>query len=212
MDNFQHILAEVERIAVEYPGHVFIGGIAVYLHAIHRPESRELAESSHDADLMLSLADFADLRDQDEVVANRRLSKHQLIRHGVEFDIYVERQNHLLVPYDEAAAHRVSYGAIQVICLEHLVVLKLEALRDRFHSSKGDKDMRDLVTISRLAGQDFRPALSGPFMRPAHLEMLEHVEASPVFTYMAKGNAHEAKHLRQAFSAFRLSIQKDVVI
>src|SRR5262245_5897824 len=105
MSEFQRILAVAERLATEHPGHVFIGGVAVYLHAVNNARTRDLAEASHDADFMLSLADFADLRDTDEVVANRRLSKHQLIRDGVEFDVYVERQNNLIVPYDEAGAH-----------------------------------------------------------------------------------------------------------
>ncbi len=202
MDGFQHILAEVDRIAVEHPHHVFIGGIAVYLHAVNNPATKDIAETSHDADFMLALADFAELRDTDEVVANRRLSKHQLIRNGVEFDIYVERQNKLLIPYDEAAAHRVPYGPIQVACLEHLVVLKLEALRDRLRSAKGDKDVRDLVTIARLSRQSLRPELARPFIRDDHLELLEQVHASPAFSYIARGNAHEAKGLRKIFSTF----------
>jgi hypothetical protein len=200
MDEFQRILGEVARIAEEYPGHVFIGGVAVYLHATNDPRSRDFAEASHDADFMLSLADFADLRDSDEVTANRRLSKHQLFRRGVEFDVYVERQNRLVVPYDEAAAHAVAYGAIRVACLEHLLVLKLEALRDRIDSAKGDKDARDLVTIARVAAGRIRPEVAAPFLRGEHFRILERVAASPVFTYITRGNAHEAKALRGTFS------------
>jgi hypothetical protein len=83
---------QVERLAREHPGHVFIGGVAVYLHAINNPRTRDLAEASHVADFMLALADFADLRDTDEVVANRRLSKHRLIRDGVECYVSLLRQ------------------------------------------------------------------------------------------------------------------------
>src|SRR3990172_2523791 len=140
MGDFRQILAEMERVAATYPGHVFIGGVAVYLHAVNNPKTRGLAEASHDADFMLALSDFADLRDAEEIVPNRRLSKHQLIRGGVEFDVYVERRNGLLVPFDEAAAHAVHYGAIRAACPEHLLVLKLEAYRERMASAKGDKD------------------------------------------------------------------------
>ncbi len=202
MDEFQRILGEVARIAEEHPGHVFIGGVAVYLHAINNPRTKEGAEASHDADFMLALSEFADLRDTDEVVANRRLSKHQLIRRGVEFDVYVERQNNLLVPYDEAAAHADAYGPIRVACLEHLVVLKLEALRDRMNSAKGDKDARDLVTIARVSGGKIRPALASPFVRDEHMDLLERVAKSHVFTYLTRGNAHEAKALRRLFTDF----------
>lgn len=202
MESFQRILAEVARLAEEHPGHVFIGGVAVYLHAVNNPRTKDSAEASHDADFMLSLADFADLRDTDEVVANRRLSKHQLIRHGVEFDVYVERQNKLVVPYDEAAAHAVAYGPIRAACLEHLLVLKLEALRDRIRSAKGDKDARDLVTIAKIAGTSIRRQIATPYLREEHLQLLEQVAASPVFTYIARGNAHEAKALRTRFTDF----------
>lgn len=206
MEAFQKILGEVARLAEEHPGHVFIGGVAVYLHAVNNPRTKDRAETSHYADFMLSLAEFADLRDTDEVVANRRLSKHQLIRHGVEFDVYVERQNNLIVPYDEASAHAVAYGAIRVACLEHLLVLKLEALRDRFQSAKGDKDARDLVTIARIAGARFRPQLAAPYLREEHTRLLEQVAASPVFTYLASGNAHEAKALRTMFAEFLTAV------
>jgi hypothetical protein len=202
VQEFQRILAEVERLATQYPGHVFIGGVAVYLHAINNPRTKASAEASHDADFMLALADFGDLRDSDEVVPNRRLSKHQLIRGGVEFDVYVERQNTLIIPFDEASAHAVAYGAIRVACLEHLLVLKLEAFRDRVGSAKGDKDARDLVTIARIAGGKARASLASPFLREDHLKALDRVAASPVFTYIAKGNAHEAKAIRTTFNHF----------
>jgi hypothetical protein len=202
MSDFMRILAAATRLAKEHPSHVFIGGVAVYLHAINNPQTRAAAETSHDADFMLSLSDFADLRDTDEVVANRRLSKHQVIRDGIEFDVYVERQNRLLVPYDEATAHAVSYGPVRVACLEHLLVLKLEAFRDRARSAKGDKDARDLVTIARVAGAKVRRELVTPFLRDQHAQLLDDVSASQVFTYLAKGNAHEAKALRTAFSRF----------
>lgn len=207
--DFRLVLAEADALARQHPGHVFIGGIAVYLHAVNHPATRADAETSHDADLMLSLADFADLRDTDEVVSNRRLSKHQLIRHGVEFDVYVERQSRLLVPYDEAAAHGVSYPPFRVACVEHLLVLKLEALRDRQGSAKGDKDARDLVTLARVARGKLRSDLVEPFLRKEHRATLRAVAASPVFTYVAGGNAHEAKRLRERFAAFTAPLLAD---
>src|SRR5262249_17914035 len=91
---------------------------------------------------------------------------------------------------------------IRVASLEHLLILKLEAFRDRAHSAKGDKDARDLVTIARLAGGKVKTALVSPFLREEHETLLERVERSAVFTYIAGGNAHEAKALRRAFTDF----------
>ena len=73
---FDRLLAACKELADYFPhGIVFIGGIAVYLHAVNTPSVRELAELTHDADLYISLADMGDLRDLEEVTANRRLSK-----------------------------------------------------------------------------------------------------------------------------------------
>lgn len=206
MGDFNEILIASRRIAEEYPGVVFIGGVAVYLHAANTPRAREAAEASHDVDFMLSLADLSDLRHTDELVANRRLGKHQLIRGPVEFDVYVERQNSLAVPYDEAVAHADTYEGIRVAAIEHLLILKLNAYLDRSQSAKGDKDARDLVTISQVAGGKVRRPLVEPYLREEHLQALETVANSPVFTYLSKGNAHRAKLLRTTFSDFAVKI------
>jgi predicted nucleotidyltransferase len=201
---FSQILAACREIASEYPGHVFIGGVAVYLHAMNNARLKESAEASHDADFMLSLTDFSDLRRTFEVTANRRLQKHQLIRDGIEFDVYVERQNGLTVPYDEAAAHAVQYGDMKVACLEHLLVLKLGAYVSRSQSSKGDKDARDLVTIARL-GNKIRPRLIAPFLLAEHEEALVTISRSPVFMEIAENNAQRAKNLRAMFTKFAVT-------
>jgi hypothetical protein len=80
--------------------------------------------------------------------------------------------------------------------------MKLEAYRDRARSAKGEKDARDLVTIARVAGGKARQQLVSPYLRDSHLALLDEVAASPVFTYLTKGNAHEAKALRKQFSQF----------
>ena len=201
MSEFQRILGVAARLATEHPGHVFIGGVAVYLHAINNPRTKDAAEASHDADLMLALADFADLRDTDEVVANRRLSKHQLIRDGVEFDVYVERQNKLTVPYDEVAAHAVAYGVMRVACLEHLLVLKLEAFRDRMRSAKGDKQTPDFVWFARLFGSSvcfffFRFCFKGLYV------FFIKVGGGRVLIYLNPGNGREGRALFGFFFLF----------
>lgn len=56
--------------------------------------------------------------------------------------------------------------------------------------------------IARIAGGKARRALASPFLRDEHGRALEQVARSPVFTYVAKGNAHEARALRATFSDF----------
>src|SRR6185436_10365237 len=105
----------------------------------------------YDADFYISFADMGDLRDIEEVTANRRLSKHQMIKHGFEFDIYTERQSTLVLPYDVVLASSQIVGGIRVASPEHLLVLKLEAFADRKGSAKGDKDAKDLLRIAVAA-------------------------------------------------------------
>lgn len=69
------------------------------------------------------MADFSDLRDVEEVTANRRLNKHQFIKNGIEFDVYLEYNNSLRVPYADAWARSSVIDNVRVASLEHLVLL-----------------------------------------------------------------------------------------
>lgn len=180
-------------------GVVFIGGVAVYLHIDRDALPAGFVEFSHDADLYFSLADFADLRDIEEVTANRRLNKHQIIRHGVEYDIYLERHNSLAVPYSEARAHSVVIDGMRVACLEHLLVLKLDAYGSRKGSSKGAKDERDLIRICYLlAGKGFDMKLILPYLDSDRVNLLGGLRNSPGYLVLCEGNAHQARPVRDA--------------
>lgn len=208
MSDFQKILSACKQIASEHPGHVFIGGVATYLHAVNKSRTRKNAEASHDADFMISLADFADLRDTDEVVPNRRLSKHQLIRDGVEFDVYVQHQNKLAVPFEDAFEKAVTYGDVKVACPEHLLILKTNAAIDRDGSAKGDKDARDIVMIADVMDGKIRRELIEPYLRAKHVQMAAKIADSGIFMTLAKGNAHAAKTSRTMFSSFVSALSK----
>jgi hypothetical protein len=205
---FETLLSACAELAAAYPeGLIYIGGIAVYLHARNRPQAEALAEFTHDADFYISLADMGDLRDAETVVPNRRLSKHQLVKRGFEFDIYTERQSSLIVPYDAVAAHSVLVAGIRVACLEHLTALKLDAYRDRKASTKGEKDAKDVARMAAVAGRSaFRGALCAPYLTDEHLELLAHIERSPAIVALAHGNAVLAKKLRQDIAWMRKQI------
>lgn len=202
---FAELLLACQEIANAYPdGIVFIGGIAVYLHSINTDNVRLLAEFTHDADFYISLADMADLRDADEVISNRRLSKHQLIKRGFEFDIYTERHSALLVPYDQAMAHAIIYDNLRVASLEHLLALKLEAYRDRCSSRKGEKDAKDIIRLALVAGSPGKSIdleICKAYLRDDHLALLKRISKGPEFLALAKGNSKEAKHFREEFKA-----------
>lgn len=202
---FESLLAACHALSAQLEGQIiFIGGVAVYLHAINSRHA-DLAESTHDGDFYISMAEMSALRDQEDVVPNRRLSKHQITRNGFEFDIYTERHSSLIVPYDEVAAAAISYDEVKAAALAHLLPLKLEAYRDRKHSSKGDKDAKDIVRICLLASDKspriFDAAMAAKYLTQQHLDLLRGVARSPMVPALALGNAKLAKGYRERVSA-----------
>ncbi|KAB2843438.1 MAG: hypothetical protein F9K47_06945 [Burkholderiales bacterium] len=202
---FARLMASCETLGRFFPdGLVFIGGIAVYLHAINTEDAKPFAEFTHDADFYISLADMADLRDLEEVTPNRRLSKHQLIKDGFEFDIYTERQSSLIVPYDAVSAEAKIIGGLRVACLEHLAVLKLEAYLSRRASAKGEKDAKDLyrlATVATAQAQPLRPTLTLPYLREEHLPLIREVARGTAPVGLSLGNVVVAKRLRASFNS-----------
>lgn len=208
---FPKLLGECRGLAELFPESVvFIGGIAVYLHAVNLDATRHFAEATHDADLYISLADMSDLRDIEEVTPNRRLGKSQIVKGGFEFDIYTERQSSLIVPYDEISARSIVYDKVRVASLELLFVLKLEAFLDRQGSEKGVKDAKDLLRLA-VIGQKWRRGFDAevvtPYLRDAHLPLLDRVERGAAPMMMARGNAMQAKALRHDFAATAAAVR-----
>ncbi len=196
---FQSLLSSCAELNRTFKNEiVFIGGIAVYIHAIHLPNVRDLAETTHDADFYISMTAMSDLRDMEEVTQNLRLSKHQIIKHGFEFDIYTERHARLLVPYADIRSHAKHYDDFQVASLEHLLVLKLEAYKERRSSSKGMKDAKDLLRICLCAEKlGFQKKIFQKYELKHHRTLLEEAIHGPAVVELTLGNSHLAKKYRQ---------------
>ncbi len=211
-EDFGKLMAACIEISGMFPeGVVFIGGIAVYMHAVNTPTVEEFAEFTHDGDFYISIADMSDLRDIEELTPNRRLSKHEMTKAGFAFGVYTERYSALIVPYDAAATYACAYAEMKVASLEHLLVLKLEAYADRKDSAKGDKDAKDLLRIAAVAsrrGVPFDVALAIPYLRDEHLPLLQRVEKGAYAMSLAQGNAVKAKAMRAEFTALATSIRQ----
>ena len=121
---------------------------------------------------------------------------------GIELDMYVERLNRLIVPYDEVFAHHAEIEQTRVACLEHLLVLKLDAYQDRKTSPRGDKDRRNIVTIGLLLGHKAKKSLIEPYMRDELTKCLQDIAKSSVFVELYEHNAHAAKKARISFASF----------
>lgn len=202
---WEKILNNSRETMVWFPdGAVFIGGVAVYLHSYKKNEG--LLEISHDADFYLSLRDFADLRDLEEVTANRRLQKHQFIKNGCEFDVYVERNNSLSVHFDDIMKHSTVIDGIRVAALEHLLVLKINAYMDRKASAKGGKDLRDIIKIiiTLDPGAIKSEILNRYLAIKQYDEITKETDADKnVFLTLVGGNKHEASKLCERFKKQR---------
>lgn len=200
---FDRLMGECNEVAQSFDaGVAFIGGIAIYLHVASRAETINLTEFAHDASLYISLSDFSDLRSIEDVTANSRLNKHQMIKAGFEFDIYTERQSTLKVPYDELMAASKRIGDFNVASLEHLLVLKLEAFRDRCNSTKGDKDARDILRITEAAARQGGLDVEAIdfYLDDEHIKLLDRVGDRKYAMSLADGNSQIAKRIHQNFT------------
>lgn len=197
-DTFHKLLSLATEIGQLYDDLVYIGGIAVYLHAINHEKTRPFAQGTADADFYISLANLSELRSIEELTSNSRLKKLEFHKGGFAFAVYAERQSGLPVPYDMVAAYAVEYEGVKVASLEDLLVLKLEAAVDRHASEHGRKDARDVVRILLLGDlTSFDASRAITFMRDDHLERLQAILKGPEFVTIAEGNAKVASQLRQ---------------
>lgn len=179
---------------------VFIGGVAVYLHVRGAGLTSGLLERSHDGDFYVALSDFRDLRDTEVVTPNRRLNKYQIFKDGVEFDVYLESRSNLLVGYTQAYEESDVFEDVRVACLEHLLVLKLDAYADRRGTPKGLKDERDIIRVCHLlATNGVKRARLSAYLTESMVELLKSVRRSPEFMAICGDNAHQARQLRDSF-------------
>jgi len=192
---WKSLLATVDEIQEWFPeGVAYIGGIAVYAHATAKVETATYAAKSHDADFMIMLPEFVDLRDIEVLTPNRQLGKQQFVKNGFEFDVYVEGQNNLSVPTAEVLVSSEKKSGLRVACCEHLLILKAAALLDRRGTSKGDKDEDDVVRILLVADtidEDKLYRLTDVF-----LGEIERAVAGDAVLRLASGNKHLVKMLR----------------
>lgn len=197
MDDVQWaaLMATVKDIQGWFPdGAVFIGGIAVYAYVASNEASASMAATTHDADLMISVSDYADLRDLEVLTPNRRLGKQQFVKNDFEFDVYVQGQSDLVIPVDEAVAHSRLVNGLRVACPEHLIILKMKAFEDRKGTPKGAKDEDDLVRILLVTGQFDATPLAR--LTDDMLDGLRKIVEGEGPVRLSNGNLHQARIVR----------------
>lgn len=197
MQEFERLISTCKALADEHPNDlVFIDDIAVSLHLANSPALSNYVETTHDGDFYISLVGLHELRESHDLVSNEQLRKHSITRGGFDFDVYGEYRSNLPVPYAQIFVGSESYDGIRVACVEHLFVLKLQALADRWGSAKGNKDIRDLARLS-LINRTFRPKLVVPYLQDEHRQLLGGLATNSEITGLTLGNAKEAKYVRK---------------
>ena len=191
---------------------VFIGGIAVYLHSVAAGLPPALVERSHDADLYISLPAYDDLRSIETVTSNPRLKKKQFIKYGMDFDVYLEHNNSLLVSYQDIFAGSGIIDGVRVASLEHLLLLKLMALAGRSGTPKGPKDERDVIRIVLLLKQyGVSRSRLERYFTAGMAQVLKNLSSSREFVTLTQGNFHEARALRDTYTATVSSLSKQIL-
>jgi hypothetical protein len=200
---WKKLWAGIQELSTEFDRRiVFIGGIAVYLHVESAIEDvpENFIEYSHDGDFYISREDFIQLTDLEEVVRNQRLQKHQITKSDIDFDVYKESQNNLLLKYTDVAEESVVLKDVRVACLEHLLLLKLDAYRDRRNSAKGHKDERDLIRIVYLLGSNTPKNIFEKYLLKDEIRILSAIQKSSEFITLCSGNTHLASKLRDRYT------------
>ncbi len=202
------ILREIRDLNQEYPvGLIAIGGVAVYMHTLRDGRGR-FAESTHDIDFYLSKENLGSLRDREELTANPKLHKQQIVRRTIEMDVYVEHQHRLAVPYEDLDRQSTIIDGVRVAAKEHLLALKIDAAIDRFGSTKGDKDAKDLVNLVVALDQP-RVELLRPILDEERIDFLRTLgRGSEPFQTMSGGNSHQSSILRKTYKERLAGIER----
>ena len=198
---WQHLWHGIQEIAEMFRDDVvFIGGIAVYLHSV--AAKMPFTERSHDADLYVSLAAYDDLRSIETVTSNPRLRKKQFIKYGMDYDVYVEHNHSLAVPFTNIFARSTLIDGVRIASLEHLLVLKLLAYISRKNTPKGPKDARDIIRIVLLLRHvgTVRNDRVAPYFTTEMSQVLTELSRSKEFVTLTRGNLHEARVLRDQYT------------
>jgi hypothetical protein len=200
----EKFLQELTASEAEKPTLVVIGGFAARAHGAQR--------LSHDGDIMVDNPTYGALRDRFNISRNQRLGKAQFSTpFGADIDVYVEKTHKLRVPFDELQAYAEKRRGLWVACAEHLLILKLAALKERRNSDKGEKDTEDiLVLISQTPLE--RTDILKKHMFPADWELLEDVVSTPGnWQSFAKNNYRKAAILQEGAEATLRSLKKSVM-
>ncbi|MDP1722603.1 MAG: hypothetical protein Q8L37_05325 [Candidatus Gottesmanbacteria bacterium] len=132
---------------------VLIGGWAVWLYT-H-------ALKSKDIDIVVSHSELGKLGKDFPLIKNDRLKKYEINEGDVQVDIYSPFYSNPGIPAQTILDHAVKHEGFMVPRPEDLLSLKLTAYTSRAGSSKGRKDLVDMVSLLRIKTMDWNRIPAG---------------------------------------------------
>lgn len=165
---------------------VIIGGWATYFHTN--------GEMTGDIDMMISHTIQSQFRKD---YKNPKLSKEGFVcPTGDDVDVYVAYQNKLKVDYPVISGLAEKIEGFNVACVEHLIVLKLAAARGREHTSKGQKDARDIMRLLALPNTKFKnKEILGTYLNDEDWQFMKDIASNVDVCSDITGNVMTAKKL-----------------
>lgn len=149
LERFNNDIKNVKEISLLFDQTpIFIGGMATYLYG---SDNLLPVNISHDVDFIIKKDDINDVETMyGPLKINNRLKKREFIIGETQYDLYIEFQHGLKFDYSELQKHSNIIQGVRVPALEHLLALKTLAYIDRKESLKGEKDLRDIITMILL--------------------------------------------------------------
>lgn len=126
---------------------ILIGGWAVYLY------TKNL--KSKDIDIIIDYPQLEFFKNNFTVSKNERLKKYEVIKDGVDIDIYLPYFSKLGLSVEEVIKHPDKKETLILVKKEMLLITKQAAYTARKTSIKGQKDKIDIISLVLLADFDF---------------------------------------------------------
>lgn len=143
---------------------VLIGDWAVFLYT--------RALKSKDIDIVIDYPELDKLRREHELFKNDRLKKYEIKIEEVDVDIYLPHYSDLGLPVEEVRRHSRSLEGFQIPELEVLLLLKVQAARERQGSGKGRKNAIDVFSLLMQETQKINWAFYGQLVQEYDLSDL----------------------------------------
>ncbi len=176
---------------------IVIGGWAIYLwtHAI----------KSKDIDILLTdWTDLEDIKKNYELRKNDRLKKYEIIVSEIDVDIYLPHYSQMIIPCEQLITMSIEQEGFLVLKPEPLLILKQQAHHDRHHSTKGQKDRVDIVSllVSDTVNFEKYNHLIDQYNIPHFRDELKKTitTAKEEFTYLNIVNPREIKKIKEQWT------------